>query len=202
MKTSESIKSIGAAMLNFQSSVSKITKSADNPFFKSKYAPLSDILQAIHKPLLDSGLVVMQFPSGHNELETIVMHPESGEWMSETYYMKPVKEDPQAYGSVITYQRRYALGAILGLNIDEDDDGNKGSDLTNKADKPRELQEMSEKEYNRLLDNIRSGKYLENEADQLIKEIEKKRTIKREHKEGIKHEMQLELNKIMLNDKK
>jgi hypothetical protein len=51
----------------------------------------------------------------------------SGEWISESYEMEPTKHDPQGAGSVITYQRRYALGAILGLNIDEDDDGNKAS---------------------------------------------------------------------------
>lgn len=41
--------------------------------------------------------------------------------------MKPVKDDPQAVGSAITYMRRYALGAVLGLNIDNDDDGNAAS---------------------------------------------------------------------------
>ena len=54
----------------------------------------------------------------------------SGQWIAERFYMKPIKADPQAYGSVITYQRRYALSAILGLNTDEDDDGNKASEPT------------------------------------------------------------------------
>ena len=47
--------------------------------------------------------------------------------MEDTYEMQPVKHSPQDAGSVITYQRRYAIGAILCLNIDEDDDANKGS---------------------------------------------------------------------------
>jgi hypothetical protein len=127
MKTSESIKNIAGAVLNFHKEVGKIPKTEKNPFFKSSYASLPVILDAISEPLLKAGLTFMQFPKGQNELETIIMHPESGEWMSETYYMKPVKEDPQAFGSVITYQRRYALGAILGLNIDEDDDANKAT---------------------------------------------------------------------------
>ena len=127
MKTSESIKNIAGAVLNFHKEVGKIPKTEKNPFFKSSYASLPVILDAISDPLLKAGLTFMQFPKGQNELETIIMHPESGEWMSETYYMKPVKEDPQAFGSVITYQRRYALGAILGLNIDEDDDANKAT---------------------------------------------------------------------------
>ena len=126
MKTSDSIKQIAGAMLIFHDEVNNIPKSAQNPFFKSKYVPLDKILTAIAEPLKTARLSFMQFPKGENELETIIMH-ESGEWMSECFYMKPVKADPQSYGSVITYQRRYALSAILGLNTDEDDDGNKGS---------------------------------------------------------------------------
>jgi hypothetical protein len=60
----------------------------------------------------------------------------SGEWISATYEMKPTKDDPQGAGSVITYQRRYALGAALGLNIDEDDDGNKAC-IPPKITKPK-----------------------------------------------------------------
>jgi hypothetical protein len=66
--------------------------------------------------------------------------------------MQPVKHSPQDAGSVITYQRRYAIGAILNLNIDEDDDGNKASqgdkldknviDLIAKADSVQELEKV------------------------------------------------------------
>lgn len=51
----------------------------------------------------------------------------SGEFIASKYTMRPTKNDPQGVGSCITYQRRYALGAALSLNIDEDDDGNKAS---------------------------------------------------------------------------
>jgi hypothetical protein len=57
----------------------------------------------------------------------MLMHS-SGEWISESYEMEPTKHDPQGAGSVITYQRRYALGAVLGLNIDDDVDANKASE--------------------------------------------------------------------------
>lgn len=123
MNKSDTIKEIAAAMLRFQSEVNTVIKAATNPFFKSKYADLPQILETIKEPLKNAGLSFMQFPKGVNELETIIMHT-SGEWMSETYTMNPVKNDPQAFGSVITYQRRYALVSILGLNTDEDDDGN------------------------------------------------------------------------------
>jgi hypothetical protein len=131
MEKSESIKEIATALCKFQGEVETIRKSETNPFFKSKYASLADILNVIRKPLSDNGLSFVQFPKGQCLLETMLMHI-SGEWMLESYEMKPTKNDPQGLGSVITYQRRYALGAILGLNIDEDDDGNLGSTPTPK----------------------------------------------------------------------
>jgi len=68
-------------------------------------------------------------------MTTILMHADSGEFLEGTFKMTPSKNDPQGQGSVITYQRRYALGAVLGLNIDEDDDGNKASAPTEKKAK-------------------------------------------------------------------
>lgn len=126
MRTSESIKEISKAMVDFHSKVSKIAKSESNPFFKSKYASLANILDVIAKPLNESKLVILQFPTEQYRLTTRLLH-ESGEWFEDTYEMQPTKHTPQDAGSVITYQRRYAIGAILNLNIDEDDDGNKAS---------------------------------------------------------------------------
>ena len=123
MEKSESIKEIATALCEFQRGVETIKKTETNPFFKSKYASLADILNVIRKPLADNGLSFVQFPRGRFCLETMLMHT-SGEWLSETYEMTPTKNDPQGAGSVITYQRRYALGAILGLNTDVDNDGN------------------------------------------------------------------------------
>lgn len=126
MEKSESIKEIATALCKFQSEVEKIKKTNTNPFFKSKYADLASILDVIREPLSQNNLSFVQFPSGENGLTTMLMHT-SGEWIQESYTMKPSKNDPQGLGSAITYQRRYALGAILGLNIDEDDDGNAAS---------------------------------------------------------------------------
>lgn len=134
MNKSESIKELASALCKFQGEVEKIRKTATNPFFKSKYANLADILDVIRQPLTENGLSFVQFPKDSHGLETMLMHI-SGEWLSEHYFMTPTKNDPQGAGSVITYQRRYALGAILGLNIDEDDDGNKASALAKQSDK-------------------------------------------------------------------
>jgi hypothetical protein len=127
MEKSTEIKNLATALCKFQGAVETIRKNEVNPFFKSKYASLADILNVIRQPLADNGLSFVQFPKGKYGLETMLMHT-SGEWLSESYEMEPSKHDPQGAGSVITYQRRYALGAILGLNIDVDDDANGASE--------------------------------------------------------------------------
>lgn len=169
MEKSESIKEIATALCKFQSEVEKIKKSETNPFFKSKYADLSSILDVIRQPLSNNGISFVQFPKGQHELETMLMHI-SGEWMSETYSMTPTKNDPQGLGSVITYQRRYALGAILGLNIDEDDDANKASQPIKQSVNQPASNELwlnpKTKEWAAAIDFLKKGG--------LIEEIEKK----------------------------
>jgi hypothetical protein len=141
MEKSESIKNLATALVKFNGLVGKVSKDSKNPFFKSKYAALPDILSAIHLPLQEAGLTLNQFPSGSHGLTTILIHADSGEYMMDTYEMKPTKDDPQGVGSCITYQRRYAVGAVLSLNIDEDDDGNEASKPVAKA--PVQVKEPS-----------------------------------------------------------
>lgn len=129
MEKSESIKDLAAALCKFQGEVEKIKKEAKNPFFNSKYATLANILDVIRQPLANNGLSFVQMPQGENSLVTIIMHV-SGEWISGEYCMRPEKNTPQGMGSCITYQRRYALASVLGLNIDDDDDGNAASGNT------------------------------------------------------------------------
>ena len=138
MEKSQSIVNIAKALSQFQTKMGKVNKDATNPFFNSKYATLSNILETIKHPLLDSGLSFTQFPTGQNGLTTVLMHSESGEYMQTDYFMNPLKSDPQAQGSAISYMRRYALAAVLGLNIDDDDDANTA---THGAASPKELKE-------------------------------------------------------------
>jgi len=126
MNKSESIAKLTAALIAFHAKAVKVTKDGKNPHFGNRYASLSNIIDEIQGPLTECGLAIVQLPKGDNELETILFH-ESGEYLSESYVMRPARNDPQGVGSAITYQRRYALGAILSLNIDEDDDGNQAS---------------------------------------------------------------------------
>jgi hypothetical protein len=127
---SESIKEIAMALVKFNGEVSKISKAAENPFFKSKYATLDDIVEEVRPILTKYGLSILQFPGGDGEnviMKTMLLH-ESGEWIeSDPLIMKPVKSDPQAFGSCVTYARRYSLNSFLSLNTGEDDDGNKAS---------------------------------------------------------------------------
>lgn len=177
MNTSDSITELAKAVVQFHGTIGKIPKTDKNPFFKSKYASLSTILGAISGPLTDSGLAVIQTPHGCNELTTRLIHL-SGEWIEDTYTMTPTKNDPQGLGSAITYQRRYALGAILSLNIDDDDDGNAASQPSprpaEKANQPKpakpprpaKLGEFGEK----LREQIRTvGGTTKAKADKIVK---------------------------------
>ena len=121
------MKNIYKALSEFQKNVPDIKKSADNPFFKSKYASLEEILPVIKKPLQDAGLTFTQIPTGLCKLTTKIIHIESGETIEGEYEMTPSKNDPQGQGATLTYMRRYALVSILGLNCEEDDDGNLAS---------------------------------------------------------------------------
>ena len=146
MQKSNTIGELAKALIVFHLKVDTIKKDAKNPFFKSSYASLSNILEGINEPLIEAGIAFTQFPTDDNGLTTILIHSESGEWIESNYTMKPVKDDPQGRGSVITYQRRYALASILGLNIDEDDDGNAA---TFGGKNPQEAEENSKQWLNK-----------------------------------------------------
>lgn len=127
--TSDSIKSIAEALCKAQSSAMDAVADKKNPFYNSKYADLKGVWDACRQGLSENGLAVTQTLSESDgtlvTLTTVLMH-NSGEWIRSTLSMKPVKADPQGIGSCITYARRYALAAIVGVSV-EDDDGNVAS---------------------------------------------------------------------------
>ncbi|ABR91440.1 Hypothetical protein mma_2226 [Janthinobacterium sp. Marseille] len=126
MKTSESVKQLAPALLAAQKAITFASKDSTNPHFKNKYADLPAVVEAIKEALNNAGIVFIQTPSPSTantlELTTRLMH-ESGEWLEDTATIPLPKNDPQGYGSALTYGRRYALAAITGLYQD-DDDGN------------------------------------------------------------------------------
>lgn len=128
MNKSESIKNLAIAMNKAQSEMGGAHKGANNPFFKSKYADLGAVVEAVKEPFSINGLSYVQFPieeSGRIGVETILMHS-SGEWLSNSFTVNVTKQDAQGAGSAITYCRRYGLQAIAGIPS-EDDDGNGAS---------------------------------------------------------------------------
>jgi hypothetical protein len=126
---SESIKELAAALVGAQAEMQTVVKDAKNPFFKSNYATLEAVTDTIRPVYGKHGLAIVQFPiSGDNGaygLETRIVH-KSGEWMSATAFMRPVKDDPQGVGSLLTYLRRYSAQAVAFLSS-VDDDGNAAS---------------------------------------------------------------------------
>ena len=111
--------SITSALLEFQKKRIKITKGAVNPHFKSKYADLPSIIEAISPALNEIGLVVSHRVV-NSELVTTVR--KDGDAIDSCFPLFGTK--PQEFGSSITYAKRYNLGALLNLDIDDDDDGN------------------------------------------------------------------------------
>lgn len=135
MKTSESQTKFAPAFLAAQQAITFASKDATNPHFKNKYADLPAVVDAIKPALNEAGISYIQSPSpsddGKLHLTTRLLH-ESGEWLEDTLVMPLPKQDPQGYGSAMTYARRYALAAITGLYQD-DDDGNAGSGVTDRT---------------------------------------------------------------------
>jgi hypothetical protein len=142
MKTSESVSNIFKSIIQAQSEFTPAVKDATNPHFRSKYANFDSIVDTIRPVLAKNGLAFMQ-PTvdidGKLFIKTRIIHG-SGEWIESSYPVNPVKNDPQGYGSALTYARRYSLSSILGITSDEDDDGNKSSHPPdgNKVYKPQQ----------------------------------------------------------------
>ena len=127
MQTSEQINEIAAAMAAVQGEMKPALKDATNPHFKSKYADLSSVFEAIRGPLSKHGLTVWQDLGNDDRgvtVRTRIIH-KSGQWVEFGPLAIPAgKQDAQGLGSAATYARRYGLSAALGVVADLDDDGN------------------------------------------------------------------------------
>lgn len=125
MSRSESIKNLATALFKAQHQIKGAYKNAENPFYKSNYADLESVWEAIRQPLFDNELSVIQ-PTGHQDgifgVFTVLMHS-SGEYWEGFTEVRSKDGSPQAQGSGITYSRRYGLSSMLGV-YSHDDDGN------------------------------------------------------------------------------
>ena len=126
MNKSETTVTIFKAISAAQGDFKTVEKTSLNPHFKSKFAPLDSIIEMLRPILPKHGLSFIQFTDTDDTgiiVETVIAH-ESGEWVSGRLKMPATKQDPQGYGSALTYGRRYGLAAALGIVSDEDVDGN------------------------------------------------------------------------------
>lgn len=137
---SDSSGKIAEALAKAQGTMEAAKKTSENPHFRSSYADLAACIEAAQPYLSDNGLAVVQATavdaSGHVELITELIHV-SGEWYRSYWPIRPVKPDPQGYGSATTYARRYCFQAIIG-QPSKDDDANaaSGRDVQAKAPNP------------------------------------------------------------------
>lgn len=136
MKSSNSIGMISKAIAAAQGELENVTK--DGKANYGKYATLAAVLEEIRPALSKNGVAITQWPetteNGHC-LTTVLSHAESGEWMSGELLMSLDRPTMQSLGSAITYARRYAASAAVGI-FQEDDDGQQASIIPLKQQQP------------------------------------------------------------------
>jgi len=120
------------ALLKVQSKAPHLQRDAINPHFSSKYISLETLMSAVMPVLTEHGLVWVTRPVSDGDdpvLNYRLIHAESGEVLEGTMPLMLDKQHSQGLGSAITYARRYSLMAVLGLVADQDDDGNRASEV-------------------------------------------------------------------------
>ena len=123
METNE----IAAALAKAQGAMTAAKFDQVNPHFKSKFASLASVIEAVRKPLTDNGIAFVQRsevePNGV-KVETVFYHS-SGQSISAGSIFVPVdRANAHAVGSALTYAKRYGLSLACGISADQDDDGN------------------------------------------------------------------------------
>ena len=126
MKTSENINELAAALAKAQAEIKNAAFNRTNPHFKSKYADLAAVRDAVTVPLAKQGIVLVETVGKDDNqlvLFTRLIHT-SGQWIESAYPIINDTAKPQAMGSALSYARRYSRSAITGIASEEDDDGN------------------------------------------------------------------------------
>lgn len=160
MQRSEAIDALAKALCAAQAEMPVAPKQSNNPHFGSKFAGLPEVRE-VAKTLHKHGLSFVQPTSSPDPqsvmVETVLLHT-SGQWLSSSLTLRPVKQDPQGFGSAITYARRYSLCALVGIVADEDDDGNAASTHEKPAQgrKPNVMSD-AEKKAALLIENLAGG---------------------------------------------
>ncbi len=166
MKTSDSIKQIAEALVSAQKEIKFAVKDSTNPHFKSKYANINSVIDAVKKPLNDNGIAILQSLSpsddGKLHLTTRLIHS-SGEWIEDVAVCPLQKQDAQGLGSAVSYIRRYSLSAFLSLYSDTDDDGQSAAlnaaDYLHKIKDSQTLEEL-QANYNFVMGEVKNDRTL------------------------------------------
>lgn len=190
METSENINEISSALAKAQGQIENAIKDSSNPFFKSKYADLTSVWAACRKQLSENGLSVIQSPeeSSHGISVVTMLCHSSGQWIRSKYSMPcdSSKLTPQVIGSAITYARRYALSAMVGIAPHDDDDGNEASNKpANNVEKHKPfLTPDNKSEWERAVNSFKKNGNLKTVLEQ--------RQVSKEHQEQIINESKAE----------
>lgn len=113
--------SIYKKLFKVTSTMDKMKKDSNNPFFNSKYFDINQLIEAIRPALIAEDLLLLQ-PIENNQVGTRIIDIETGE-VVEAFLPLPDLSEPQKIGACITYYRRFTLGSLIGIEA-EDDDGN------------------------------------------------------------------------------
>lgn len=147
MQTSDQINDIAAALAKAQGSMSQPSKNRTvkvqtktGGSYTFDYATFDEILRSVQKPLAENGIAFIQAPriaeNGKVEIITRLIH-QSGQWIESILPVIVTEAGNQAMGSALTYAKRYALTAMLGVAAEEDDDGNaaQGNTVADRQDR-------------------------------------------------------------------
>ena len=165
MKTSESIKHIAEALVFAQKEIKFATKDSTNPHFKSKYANINSVIEAVKVPLNNNNIAILQSlsPSDDNKLHltTRLLHS-SGEWIEDTAVCPIQKQDPQGLGSAISYIRRYSISSMCALYADDDDGQSAALNAADYLQKIQHSQTLEELQvnYNFVMGEVKNDRTL------------------------------------------
>jgi ERF superfamily len=168
-RCSQNIEAISEALVNAQMKFGAAVKDSNNPAYKSKYADLNSVLDAVRGPLNEQGIAILQPASLDGQMVTVTtrLQHKSGQYYESSLTLPAVQRerfDAQSVGSAITYGRRYGLNSMTGLGA-QDDDGNSASGIGTR--------EQAQEVANRKLDII--AKTMGKPVEELKKELEAKR---------------------------
>lgn len=126
---------LAAALAKAQAAFEAATKGRVNPAFKSRYADLQSVMEAVRPALNAAGVWLMQDTHEAEAdviVETVFVHASGAQLRAGRLRVPVVKRDPQGYGSALTYARRYSLMTACGI-APEDDDGNAAAAASQRA---------------------------------------------------------------------